>query len=75
MEKPNLERQQLIYQAAKKYLKLNFSIIPARHDKRAIIPWETYQKEAADEAQIDEWWKPGSGKYAGSNIGNNYKYL
>lgn len=38
------------------YIGNDFSVIPLRNDKRAAFPWEQYQKEKADEAQITKWW-------------------
>jgi len=51
---------------AKFYIKtMGFSIIPIRKDKRPYIKWESYQKEKADEAQIETWWQ----KWPDANIG------
>lgn len=43
--------------AALLYCKLGFSVIPIiPGQKKPLIPWERYQNEKADEAQIKKWW-------------------
>ena len=42
-----------------------FSIIPVGRDKRPLVKWERYQKERADEEQIQHWFE----QYPQMNIG------
>ena len=55
-----------VLQWAKFYRKtMGFSIIPVKKNKKPFIKWEPYQKEKADEAQIEAWWQ----KWPAANIG------
>jgi len=51
--------------AALKYGKLGFSIIPCNTDKKPLVQWQKYQKEKAPEEQIKNWWK----QWSDANIG------
>lgn len=44
-------------QAATWYHGHGYSVIPASKDKRALVSWEKYQHQRADENQIRQWWK------------------
>lgn len=35
----------------------NFCVIPAKKDKKALIPWEEFQKRKAATEEIKEWWQ------------------
>lgn len=50
--------------AALKYLKNGFNVIPAGQTKKALIEWKPYQTERVTETLIDEWW----GKWPKANI-------
>lgn len=39
-------------------------MIPVKKDKKALVPWEKYQKEKASVEQIKEWWE----KFPGANV-------
>lgn len=55
-----------LYTKAFEYAVRGYSVIPIRKNKLPQIDsWRAYQTEAADEAQIEAWWK----KYPSANIG------
>src|SRR5215471_17495975 len=45
-----------VLEAAREYTKRGFSVIPIQpRGKKALIPWEPYQKERADAAEVERW--------------------
>lgn len=53
-------------ETAMEYRRRSFSVIPIKpRDKRPLIPWEQFQKQPADDAQIEQWGK----EFNGANIG------
>lgn len=50
---------------ATKYLKLGFSIIPVRSDKKPLLKWEDYQKSKPTQEEVTAW----ANKYKDLNIG------
>ncbi len=54
-----------ILEAALKYQKKGYSVIPVGFDKRPLIKWEPYQKQKATVEEIKAWFK----KFPTANIG------
>jgi hypothetical protein len=43
-------------QYALKYLRMGFSVIPCRRDKKSLIKWEPYQLQKPTQDEIRKWW-------------------
>jgi hypothetical protein len=39
-----------------RYIRMGFSVIPVRPDKKPFIKWEPYQKHRATEEELKTWW-------------------
>ena len=51
--------------AALKYSKMGYSVIPIKKDKKPYVKWTDFQYKKADELQIKKWWQ----KHPEANIG------
>lgn len=49
---------------ALKYLKMRYSVIPCKKDKKPFVAWADYQHTRATPDQVKEWW----GKHKNANI-------
>jgi len=58
-------KQNTLYAQAFAYMANGYSVIPIGENKRPLIQWKKYQKERADESQIEKWWK----KYPNAGVG------
>ncbi len=52
-------------EAAKQYCNLGYNVIPVNKDKKALVKWESFQKERSTISQIEQWFK----QFKDSNIG------
>jgi hypothetical protein len=50
--------------AALRYRKRGFSVIPCKKDKKPLVKWESYQLQKPTETEIREWWE----KWPNANV-------